>query len=63
METNQRTIASEQTIVFDGSFEEVPKPFLLKFLTPVVVKGSVRHGTDTGTWSTGDDDGADYLDT
>ena len=60
MQTDQLTIANEQTIVFDGPLEEAPKPFLLKFLTPIVAQNGY---TGTGSWSTGDDDGEDYLDT
>lgn len=63
MQTDQRTIANEQTIEFDGSLGEAPKPLLLMFLTPLAARQySARH-SGTGTWSTGDDDGLDSLDT
>ena len=61
METSQRTIATEQTITFEGFALEEPKPFLLKFLTQLDIKPS-SGPMMTDTWSTGPDDGADYVD-
>lgn len=62
MKTNQCTIATEQTIVFDGGIGVEPKPFLLKLLTPLTAKPDCESAS-TGTWSTGPDDGSDYMDT
>jgi len=61
VETNQRTITTEQTIAFDDLASERPRPFLLRFLTEIDLKPSLGP-LMTDTWSTGPDDGADYVD-
>ena len=58
----QRTIESEQTTVVEAA-EEITTgacPLLLNFLEPADI--APPGAWATGTWSTGPDDGTDYLD-